>query len=506
MKLVAYILPLMLLLAATLAHADPVTPTTLPATPVVNVATRPASISTTQQPSRPSLLRAEPLPMHVVPPDPHAGHIAKPTVAIAKDSCVTSECHTTVRSFKVVHGPVNVNTCEACHKLVDEKTHHFEPTRSKSQLCTFCHETMKPMDKFVHKPVQTGDCLGCHNPHGGNDRRMLFGNSISEMCGRCHDDKVFQKKFVHGPAALGACDACHQAHSSKFPKLVNAQGTDLCYNCHDQMKTQLVSAKFQHKVLADKGCGECHEIHASDYPKQLKMATQDLCVSCHKPVQQVMLTSAVKHSATTTGAGCINCHTPHGGARMKLMKAGMNGTCLTCHDKPITADGGRIIPSMAYVRGANQFRHGPLREGDCTGCHAPHGGPNAKLLAKAFPDTLYQSFDVTKYDLCFTCHDKNLVLQPTTTGLTQFRNGDKNLHFLHVNKEDKGRSCRACHEMHSSTQPRHLRETVPFGKWEMPISFAPTATGGSCRPGCHTEMRYDRQTPVQNKPVVAAGH
>jgi predicted CXXCH cytochrome family protein len=478
------------------APATPVPPHTLIYPPATQSTTAPA---TAPLHLRAHLLRPEPLPVRMVPPDPNSGHVARPVVAIANDSCVTSECHSTVRSYPVVHGPVNVNSCDACHKLVDAKAHHFEPRRAKAELCTFCHQARKPYDAFVHKPVETGDCTGCHNPHGGKDKRFLIANTMAEVCARCHDDSIFNKKFVHGPAALGACEACHQPHSSKFPKLVNAQGADFCYACHDQMKAQMVSAKFVHKAVTEKGCNECHDVHASNYPKQLKMATQDLCVSCHKPIQQVILTASVKHSAVSMKDGCMNCHTPHGGDRAKLMKSDPAGACLSCHDNAIKVTDTRTVPSMAFLKEPGLSKHGPLRDGDCTGCHAPHGGPVSRLLAKPFPDTFYTAFDVEKYSLCFSCHDKQLVLMKNTNALTRFRNGDQNLHFVHVNKADKGRTCRACHEMHASRLPDHLRESVPFGNWQMPLSFNQTPTGGSCRPGCHTEMKYDRNTPVQNK-------
>src|SRR5436189_5073180 len=50
---------------------------------------------------------------------------AKPTAAVANASCVTSECHKDVKDYKVIHGPVNVNACDACHKLEDAKQHKF---------------------------------------------------------------------------------------------------------------------------------------------------------------------------------------------------------------------------------------------------------------------------------------------------------------------------------------------------------------------------------------------
>jgi len=95
------------------------------------------------------------------------------------------------------------------------------------------------------------------------------------------------------------------------------------------------------------------------------------------------------------------------------------------------------------------------------------------------------------------------VLTEKTTGLTGFRNGTRNLHFVHVNKADRGRNCRACHESHASAQPLHVRDTTPYGNWNMPINFKRTETGGSCASGCHKPYAYDRNTPVQNMTPAA---
>ena len=100
--------------------------------------------------------------------------------------------------------------------------------------------------------------------------------------------------------------------------------------------------------------------------------------------------------------------------------------------------------------------------------------------------------------MCFSCHNQELVTLKNTTTLTGFRNGDRNLHYLHVNKSDKGRNCRACHETHSSPLPLHLREKVAFGKWELPIGYRQTANGGACQSACHKEYQYDRLKAVVN--------
>ena len=89
------------------------------------------------------------------------------------------------------------------------------------------------------------------------------------------------------------------------------------------------------------------------------------------------------------------------------------------------------------------------------------------------------------------------MLKPGGTGLTQFRDGDRNLHYVHVNRE-KGRTCRACHEVHASKRPAHIREAVPYGSgnWMLEINFEQTPQGGSCTPACHVMRSYTRTLPT----------
>jgi predicted CXXCH cytochrome family protein len=420
-------------------------------------------------------------------------------------SCTTAGCHAKQTTFKVQHGPVALGACDTCHAYSDEKKHTFKIRDNKEALCTFCHIAgAQGVGTVVHKPVTDGDCLGCHNPHGGSSHALLKKDNIADLCASCHQDVTQHRKHLHGPVASGSCLACHSAHRSVAPKLLAAQGRDLCLGCHDTMADQMKHARVMHKPL-EGDCQQCHETHASNFAAQLKKEPVALCESCHEPIAKIIATAPNKHSAATTGQGCLNCHTPHGGQLAKLMKTEPIKACLACHDKKIEVAKDHIIPTMAAVLDPTTDKHGPIREGDCSGCHLPHGGPNAKLLAKPYDDAFYQSFEIAKYELCFSCHDKELVLKEKTPNLTKFRNGEQNLHFLHVNKEKKGRNCRACHSTHTSTQPVHLRETVPFGKWEMPISFSQTPTGGSCKPGCHEEMLYDRNNPAKNKPVIPTG-
>lgn len=438
-------------------------------------------------------------------PAAQAGKAVRPTGAVDPKSCVTAECHVDVKKHKVVHGPVNVNACDACHTVADAGKHTFSLARDKKDLCTFCHKVETKPGEVVHKPVSDGDCLGCHDPHGGKTNKFTRGANMKELCASCHTEtaKYGGKKYVHGPVAAGVCESCHGAHSAKFPKLLTTDPKDLCQSCHKEMTDQLKKAKVRHKPVMTGECSGCHNPHASDFVAQTNAAPKDLCITCHEDVKKTVTKAANKHSVVMEDQACLNCHTSHGSSLARLMKKQPADVCMSCHDKAVKTPDGRTVSAVLNVKDQDLVKHGPLKDGTCERCHNAHGSDQTRLLTKPYPETFYEGFKVEKYDLCFSCHDKKLVQAEEAGGLTGFRNGKQNLHFVHVNKEDRGRSCRACHETHASKQPMHVRESVPYGKWEMPINFKKSEDGGSCSPGCHKPYDYNRKTPVDYKAGAA---
>jgi predicted CXXCH cytochrome family protein len=244
----------------------------------------------------------------------------------------------------------------------------------------------------------------------------------------------------------------------------------------------------------DQGCTACHSPHASDHKYQLKQSAPDLCLTCHQEwFDQKVRSASVVHGAVTAEGGCTGCHQPHSSRLPNLQRGTQPGICLGCHDKPLKGPDKTPITNMASLLANNPDHHGPIREGLCTACHSPHAGQHFRLLAEDYPPQFYAPFSTDTFKLCFKCHIQDLVLKPSGVGLTQFRDGDKNLHWVHVNRE-KGRTCRACHEVHASKRPLHIREAVPFGNsgWMLEINFQRTAEGGSCSPGCHKTRGYTR--------------
>ena len=417
------------------------------------------------------------------------------------ESCITSRCHAKLGQEKYVHGPVAAGSCLVCHG--DTPKHKDNPQKNKfakmgriSDVCYQCHDQFPPR-KMMHTPVADGDCTACHSPHASPNKYLLRAKG-GELCFSCHDKDMVRKRFVHGPAAVGGCIACHEAHSADFGKILKAEGPTLCFQCHSDKEDVADKAGFVHSPVKQ-GCVQCHNPHAEDQKFMLKKKAPELCFSCHEEKKNQLAKVTVKHAALETGKTCLNCHDVHYANVSAILLLEPLDLCLSCHNKDYPRKGGKGIINMKKWLAENTNHHGPIRQKDCSSCHDPHGSTNFRILVEPYPSTFYTGFSPENYKLCFSCHEETVVLEPETDKLTNFRNGVQNLHFLHVNKPVKGRTCRACHETHASNFPKHIREAVPFGAWELPINFEMTKTGGSCTPGCHKIMKYDRVKQEYNQ-------
>jgi predicted CXXCH cytochrome family protein len=409
-------------------------------------------------------------------------------------SCVTGSCHGNMGKEKFVHGPVAVGQCVFCHNIVDNK-HKFTLLDEGKELCYNCHDS-KEEGKHIHSPVEEGMCTSCHDPHQSPNQYQLLGSPISEVCNTCHEDKT-AGEYVHGPVAMGECTMCHDPHASPNAFQLQAEGNELCFMCHTPKQEDFETRKFKHPP-AEESCVTCHNPHSSPNPFWLEEAMPDLCFQCHVDIDELVAGSKVVHGALNQDNKCANCHDPHTADIPKQLRAETMDLCLNCHDKPI-ASGGKTLSNMKVLLETRKDWHGPIRQKDCTACHNPHASNNFRILKEYFPPVFYAPFKVKNYALCFRCHEPTMVLDKYTTTLTGFRNGNRNLHYLHVNKNPKGRTCRACHQPHASNKPKHIREGVPFGRWELPINYAKSETGGRCSPGCHSTKRYDRLNQVENR-------
>lgn len=410
----------------------------------------------------------------------------RPTTQV--ESCASAECHASYATRKVRH-PSTVE-CLMCHSYASPQQHLFTLKAPRRELCTGCHLPHRKVS--MHQPYTEGDCLACHDPHGSDFPKMMVSNDGQRLCGGCHKNNYAMKSHVHGPVAIGACTICHESHSSGNAGLLRYPRERLCLECHAEFEPRGVEARHKHKPLED-GCGTCHDPHATDNRYQLHEPVNVLCFTCHNDVSTAIKTAVVTHGPAADPGGCVECHNPHFTRLPRLQRQPQPDVCLRCHDKELQARDGRTLTNMLALLTENPDHHGPIREGACTGCHQPHAGQRFGMLYQEYPKEFYAPYSAERYQLCFSCHMSDMVKDPGGTGLTGFRDGDLNLHWLHVNRE-KGRTCRACHEVHASKRPFHIREEVPFGPggWLLPIKFERTENGGTCLPGCHRDRDYDR--------------
>ena len=420
-----------------------------------------------------------------------------PTTDVAMQTCATTDCHGDRKDHRYLHGPLYINACDSCHQLVDAEQHIYQMARPPEQLCLYCHEITVHEGETLHAPLKEGECLSCHDPHGGRQRRILRAGEFAGMCFNCHGDVTDGHLLVHGALAEGACGACHEAHTARNNKLLTSEGQDLCLGCHLGVGIALETSNVTHPP-AKTDCGLCHDPHATDSVALLKSDPVTLCIGCHQAIGQKLKTSVSQHAGVTIERGCLNCHDPHASAYGRLLREPAVNLCLECHDRQLEREEGDTIQNIQEVLLGNLVLHAPVAEGNCVACHEIHGGGHERLLAQAYSTKMYNPLEDSTYGLCFSCHDRQLVLLERSDVVTAFRNGDRNLHFVHVNQEQKSRSCHVCHDPHAANREHQLRDSVPFGPTGFPLKVAweARAEGGTCGAGCHNPLEYNRLEPV----------
>lgn len=401
-----------------------------------------------------------------------------PGAASAED-CSTEKCHGPLLKGKYVHAVAE--PCDGCHRAA--QTPHPQPgkktfalTQDMPGLCATCHSEIGKK-KFVHTPVQAGMCASCHNPHSSNEQKLLT-RPASELCVTCHADKQ-SYAFVHGPAAAGDCTTCHHPHESGSKGVVLQEGPGLCLACHVELEPEMKNRNVHPALLG--GCSSCHNPHGGPVKKFLSAQGDKLCFQCHPQIGEKVTKAKVVHAPIKTERACASCHAPHASEGEKLLHKKGKDICLECHKD--------------FIKKNWTVLHGPIKEGNCAACHDPHGAAYDRLLLDSYSSEQYIAYSDNEYKLCFKCHNRDLLRYPDTSFATGFRDGDKNLHYVHVNRKDKGRNCKLCHAVHGGELPKLLADKVPFGKWGLPLKFVKTETGGSCTPGCHKTFNYDRKSP-----------
>jgi DmsE family decaheme c-type cytochrome len=211
-------------------------------------------------------------------------------------------------------------------------------------------------------------------------------------------------------------------------------GDAACMDCHKDLfapmaKTAMGQAMAHPRTGHEaKGCESCHgpaKAHAESggedkkgmilFGRKSTTSVKDrnaLCLSCHEKTARTMWIGST-HEARNVA--CTDCHTEKG----SLKKTTVLATCGNCHKDKQAA--------------VAKYSHMPLGEGkmECTGCHAPHGSPNEKLLIGSSVN-----------ETCFSCHaEKRGPFMWEHAPVTE--------------------SCANCHNSHGSNRQRMLVNALP---------------------------------------------
>ena len=279
----------------------------------------------------------------------------------------------------------------------------------------------------------------------------------AEPCSKCHEKKDIGAGFrsVHPPFEEDDCTACHGEHGDKGRLVLAAAGNALCEGCHED---------------TDKAFLKAH-----NYIRGSKV----VCTSCHDPHRSTEehLLLPNRHRPLAFGR-CDSCHRFDG-----TLQKPVRELCLGCHAKE------------QFTR---RVTHWPVNQGECLSCHDPHASRQPSLLKARYAPGRWIGGE-TDVALCLGCHDRRNFFSEDV-GTTLFRSGERNLHALHVSAagsagRDEARqrvSCRNCHEVHSSENPKLVRRELDCGGVPcLKLEFQRTNNGGQCLSGCHAPQSYE---------------
>jgi predicted CXXCH cytochrome family protein len=337
-------------------------------------------------------------------------------------------------------------------------------------------------------------CTSCHDPHVSKYPKFLaMDSAYSQLCIACHDKRGWtQSAHSTSPAgwdgsganpwpysdettvAANGCASCHISHAAAIPEslLVFAREEDNCLSCHDGSTAEVdISAEFRksfrHPIEQSFG------IHvATEVPFAMPRHVE--CQDCHNPhaafrgtasapnvpapltdVPGVGASGSLVENARYEYEICFRCHAdgpdvpaPYIERQILQPNIRLKVDVRNPSYHPIEDIGKNVdVPSLIY----------PMHEASliyCSDCHSggsgstgfgargPHGSNWPFLLEESYnvADGTVESYQ--SYALCYKCHDRNVILSDSPTGL----------HRKHVVEENT--TCSVCHDPHgiSATQ------------------------------------------------------
>jgi DmsE family decaheme c-type cytochrome len=216
------------------------------------------------------------------------------------------------RNYADPKAPPDRKGCEACHgpgeKHAEAEGKGFilsfkgKNAKDRSDACLKCHQTQKELFQFrrgVHKLSAVG-CNDCHHIHGNQTAEKLLKAKETDLCFSCHQDvksKFYlptRHKVIEGAMKCTDCHTPHGTRTRASLRTWNKFNVDACFKCHPEKRGPWV---YEHLAGKVEGCSICHVPHGS--PNRFLLIRRDVravCVECH----------GIPHFAQIS---CMRCHT-----------------------------------------------------------------------------------------------------------------------------------------------------------------------------------------------------
>ncbi|MBU0673820.1 MAG: hypothetical protein KJ950_04185 [Proteobacteria bacterium] len=333
----------------------------------------------------------------------HNPHVARFEGLLQKQTSeLCNMCHDKVISQEdqtKIHKPVREGNCLACHAPHASSAKGLLSEKHQGESCYNCHVDLVKKYEYPHEPYSKGHCNACHQPHQ-SDQYQLLVVVPEKLCEKCHAEDLSRSHKGYPGKKLRACLTCHSPHGSNKQGMIRdflhapyeedcsnchdgdtEVGTEKCFECHDEVRTELYGSLNHMIGNVINSCVVCHSPHASDDPKFFRNKQAQVCRSCHNDTFAGYVDKLYSHPATES---CGDCHAVHGSSQMAMLKGDGIQVCSICH------------------KTQGDFTH-PVGEGiydprnglqmSCVTCHYPHGTDykyNLKLSGEK--------------DLCVQCH------------------------------------------------------------------------------------------------------
>lgn len=438
--------------------------------------------------------------------------------------CTSCHFHSADSDYSTQDGFMPVGGCTLCHAspvdngdgiptggrraVVGEfsnNSHHVQ-TAVTDQDCMACHYTGNHQSGFVklYDADNPGNIITLNADPMTN---AVEAKKLEPFCLSCHDGNgasgaaPFQDGVM--PPALDTALWANSSHGN------NATCFDCHNNGHGSVKVTLLgpyNATNDPTLPGDplrEQEGLCYLCHDADGPASVDIQNQFNLFSHHD-------VDSLEQQANGSKVECVDCHNPHtvNGINKTANPDNTNqlwtGTgvafCQACHDGvppgavlfPTTSSGTGYDKSVYAGAHADQ-----LGSDSCRLCHSEHGTNFISTLKDQFVIQDFNNYAVGDYQICWTCHDPDLVIGPDKNNKAV--NAFSDLHWTHVVGEQA--TCIECHDTH---RPHDIGEKGLI-TFDYPVSngwtfwyiggrngstafwLNATETQGSCYLSCHNK-------------------